>query len=64
MQYQVDPSQLSYVKNLLEGYDNLGLMTTLDGQRGIFEIKAPLSMIKETERVVATIIQALERPAA
>ncbi len=59
LQYQVDPKQLSYIKNLLEGYDNLGLMTTLDQQQGTFEIKSPASMLRETERVAEAVIQIL-----
>ncbi len=36
--HQADPKTLSHIKNLLEGYDHLAVMSTVDGKKGIFEL--------------------------
>lgn len=36
--FKTEPPLLSRVKNLLEGYDGLALMTTIEPKEGIFEL--------------------------
>ena len=37
--YQVDKREISYLKFLLEGYDNMAVVTTRDPQKGIVEVR-------------------------
>lgn len=36
--YQVDRSQISFIKFILEAYDNVAIVSTVDSQRGIVRI--------------------------
>ncbi len=41
LQYKTESRLLSHVKNLLEGYDNLTLMTIVNAKEGHFELIFP-----------------------
>lgn len=38
---QIDPREVYYLKFILEGYDNLATMSTVDRQQGIVELYIP-----------------------
>lgn len=38
---QIDPKQVYFLKFVLEGYDNLATMSTMDRQRGIISLSIP-----------------------
>ncbi|MFC1524365.1 DUF4911 domain-containing protein [Thermodesulfobacteriota bacterium] len=38
---RIAPSRIAYLKFILEGYDGLGIISTLDSTKGIVEIRYP-----------------------
>ncbi len=40
---RVDSSEVFYFNKIIESMDNLGVVTIIDGKKGIIEIKSPFS---------------------
>jgi hypothetical protein len=53
--FKTEPPLLSKIKNLLEGYDGLTLMTTLEPKEGIFELLFTEGMAAELDSVIKGI---------
>ena len=53
--YKTRRQSFAHIKNLLEGYDNLAIMTILDGSAGLFELKCHDSMKEELVTVLYSI---------
>ncbi|MDH3974002.1 MAG: DUF4911 domain-containing protein [Deltaproteobacteria bacterium] len=53
--YRAHRKSFAHMKNLLEAYDNLAVMTILDGPGGLFELKCHISMSRELATVVNSI---------
>lgn len=58
--YKAQQQSFAYIKNLLEGYDNLAIMTILDGSAGLFDLKCHPSMKEELERVINSISEEID----
>ncbi len=61
--YRVNRREIGYLKFILEAYDNLAMLTTLDPQRGIVQLR----IAPGCEKVVAEIVNglsAIARPVA
>ena len=54
-QFKTKARLLSHIKNILEGYDNLTLMSTVDAREGIFDLTFPESREEEVLRVMKGI---------
>ena len=57
VQFKTEPRLLSHVKNLLEGYDNLTVMTVVNAQEGLFELIFP----EGPEREVVSIMEEIKK---
>ena len=53
--FKTDPPLLSKLKNLLEGYDGLTIMTALEPKDGIFELLFTEGMEAEVDTVMEGI---------
>lgn len=53
--FKTEPCLLSKVKNLLEGYDGLTLMTAVEPKKGIFELLFTEGMVAELDSVMEGI---------
>jgi len=53
--FKTGPPLLSKVKNLLEGYDGLTIMTAVEPKNGIFELVFTEGMAKEVDSVMEGI---------
>lgn len=53
--YQVDRSQISFVKFILEAYDNTAVLSTLDSEKGLVQ----LTIAPGCEFLVADVMQSL-----
>jgi len=53
--YKVAAYDLFYIKNVLEGYDNVTVMTTVSAKEGIFELVYPEGMALEVKRIIEKI---------
>lgn len=66
---QVPPSEIGYLCNLVEAYDGIGLVRTLDRARGIIECWVPPDTLATFERLLELVarefpVQRLEPPNA
>ena len=53
--FQVSPSRITYVARVLEGYEHLGVVTTIDPQIGIARVRAT----EDTAGLVKKILKSL-----
>ena len=53
--FKTEPPLLSKVKNLLEGYDGLTIMTAVEPKKGIFELLFTEGMAEEVDSVMKGI---------
>ncbi len=53
--FKTEPPLLSKVKNLLEGYDGLTIMTTIEPKEGIFELLFTEGMAGEVDLITKGI---------
>jgi len=52
---QIDPRQVHYLKFILEGYDNLATMSTVDRRQGIVELYIPSGNEDLVQELLASI---------
>jgi hypothetical protein len=50
--YRVDPREISYLKFILEAYDGLAVVTTLDSFEGIISIAIAPGCIQDAEKII------------
>lgn len=53
---RVNPERIYFIKFILEGYDGLAMMSTIDQQQGIIRISYP----NEVQKDVELLLQSLE----
>ncbi|MDJ0780651.1 MAG: DUF4911 domain-containing protein [Desulfosarcinaceae bacterium] len=53
--YRVDRRQIAYLKFIVESYDNLALVTTLDPHQGIIELRVPPGCEATVEALMADL---------
>lgn len=54
---RIDPEQIYFLKFILEAYDNLTIMSTVDRFEGAMELKYP----PELEQVVRGVLQSMDQ---
>ncbi len=55
LRYKAASCSLAKIKSLLEGYDNLAIMSTIDAREGLFELKFPEVIGDEVKMVMEGI---------
>jgi hypothetical protein len=58
--YRVDPYEIHYLKFILEAYDGLATLTTLDPQEGLIQLAVPPGSVRSLEVLMAALSQVLE----
>lgn len=53
--FKIDPAQTNYVNRILEGYEYLGVMTTIDGANGLCMVRST----PDTAPVVRDVLASL-----
>lgn len=53
--FQVDPHKMTYITRILEGYEYLGVITTVDAAKGIARVRS----VADTKEVVKTVLLSL-----
>jgi hypothetical protein len=53
--YRVDTSQISFLKFILEAYDGMAQMTTLDPGLGVIEIYVASGCLKDFEMLIGDL---------
>jgi hypothetical protein len=57
---RIDPEQIYFLKFILEGYDNLTIMSTVDRIEGVMELKYPLELEQDVKQVIQSTAQRLK----
>jgi hypothetical protein len=58
--YQVDPYEIHYLKFILEAYEGLAMLTTLDPQKGLVQLAVPPGCHHALEALMEALGQELE----
>lgn len=53
--YRIDKRQIGYLRFILEGYDGLGFVRTLDAAGGLIEIAWPASRGRDMQDLLAVL---------
>lgn len=56
---RIDPEQIYFLKFILEGYDNLTIMSTVDQSEGVMELKYPPELEQDVKQVLQSLAQRL-----
>ena len=56
---RIDPEQIYFLKFILEGYDNLTIMSTVDRAEGVMELKYPSELEQDVKGVLQSMAQRL-----
>lgn len=48
---------LAFIKAILEGYDNLAIMTTLDPKEGLLEIRVPQQAVSTIKPMLKELLE-------
>lgn len=57
---RIDPEQIYFLKFILEAYDNLTIMSTVDRSEGVMELKYPPELAQDVRQVVQSMAQRLK----
>ncbi len=57
---RIDPEQIYFLKFILEGYDNLTIMSTVDRTEGVVELKYPPELEQDVRQVLQSMAQRLK----
>lgn len=60
LRIRVDQKQIYFLKFILEGYDNLTIMSTVDRIDGVMELKYPPELEKDVKVVLQSMAQRLK----
>jgi len=55
MQLRISPDRIHFLKFILEGYDGLAILSTLNSRQGLVEIKYP----PETEKDLTNLLHSI-----
>jgi len=58
--YEVDPYEIHYLKFILEAYEGLATLTTLDRQKGLVQLAVPLERQGSLESLMKALGQEFE----
>ena len=58
--YRVDPYEIHYLKFILEAYDGLATLTTLDPQAGVVQLAVPPGSSRSLEALMEALRQELK----
>ncbi len=56
---RIDPEQIYFLKFILEAYDNLTIMSTVDRAEGVMELKYPPELEQDVLGIVRSMAQRL-----
>ena len=58
-QIRIPPERIHFLKFILEGYDNLAVLSTVERKEGLVEIRYPSEQEEEIKQLLASLMQAL-----
>ncbi|MCX5864865.1 MAG: DUF4911 domain-containing protein [Deltaproteobacteria bacterium] len=60
LRIRIDPEQIYFLKFILEAYDNLTIMSTVDRIDGVMELKYPPELEQDVKGVLQSMAQRLK----
>ncbi|MGI6093310.1 MAG: DUF4911 domain-containing protein [Veillonellaceae bacterium] len=57
---RLDPTSINYVNRIMEGYEYLGVVTTVDRKQGIVAIRVTPDTYNEVKKILANLPIVLE----
>jgi hypothetical protein len=57
---RVDPRDVNYVNRIMEGYEYLGVVTTVDKARGVLAVRVTADTAAEARTILANLPVAVE----
>ena len=60
----INPEKIHFLKSILEGYDGLAMMSTLDGKKGLILIRYPESAQRDVYLLLENLASSLKRAKA
>ena len=60
--YRIAPERFHYLKFILEGYDNLAVLSMISSQSGVVRLKCSFESLAELLELLAAISQDIKRP--
>ena len=60
--YRIAPKRFHYLKFILEGYDNLAVLSMLSSQTGVVRLKCSLESLAELLELLAAVSKDIKRP--
>ena len=60
--YRIAPERFHYLKFILEGYDNLAVLSMLSSKSGIVRLKCSLESLAELLELLAAVSKDIKRP--
>jgi hypothetical protein len=55
LRIEIAPERIHFLKFILEGYDGLAILSTVDSRQGIVEIRYPLEIEKDLKKILHNI---------
>jgi len=52
---RIDPQRIGYLKFILEGYDNMALVTTINAKEGIVIIRYPTTFHNDLSAIISDV---------
>ena len=60
--YRIAPQRFHYLKFILEGYDNLAVLSSVSSQSGIIRLKCMNESLPELLELLAAVAPEIKRP--
>lgn len=57
---QVPPREIVLIKSIIEGYDEFGVLRTLDAEKGLIEILVATDFVPEADRILEELKEKME----
>ena len=57
----IDPSRFHFLKFILEGYDNLGILSSINRKEGVVRVKTSHDSINELMTLIADIASLIKK---
>lgn len=60
--YRIAPERFHYLKFILEGYDNLAVLSMVSSRSGVVRLKCSMESLAELLELLAAVSQEIKRP--
>jgi hypothetical protein len=58
--FSVDRADIAYLRFIIESYDNLAILSTVDAKNGIVSLSVPYCLVEDAEQLVRALKSEIE----